>query len=200
MKLLLFTPYPLSIDRKIGEIEHINNDETLFYDLILQRHFDVLLISFEYYPFFLEIKNYFKGYTIFLTNECDNLSYKKILEVADYCYTYLEIYKLNIRLMYLRKRILKLNATVFRYKDFFFNFATNELYKNSEPIKLSQADVELLKALIKNRNKYLSKEEILEECDHIESGNSIKVLITHLRKIGFDIENKKNVGYRLKEI
>jgi len=46
----------------------------------------------------------------------------------------------------------------------------------------------------------IAQEEILEECDHIESENSIKVLITHLRKIGFDIENKKNVGYRLKDI
>jgi biotin operon repressor len=36
------------------------------------------------------------------------------------------------------------------------------------------------------------------ECDSIESETSIKVLISRLRKLGFKIENKKNLGYKIK--
>jgi len=37
------------------------------------------------------------------------------------------------------------------------------------------------------------------ECDSIESESSIKVLVSHLRKLGIEIENRKNLGYKIKE-
>jgi len=49
-----------------------------------------------------------------------------------------------------------------------------------------------------NRN-YLSKDFILSNCESIESEGSIKVLISKLRQLGFDIVNQKNLGYKLKE-
>ena len=100
---------------------------------------------------------------------------------------------------YLQKKLLKSKATVYKSGNLLYNFNTNELYKNSMPVKLSGAEKELLKTLIKHRNTYLSKNDILMECDSIESESSIKVLISHLRKIGFEIINQKNLGYKLKE-
>jgi len=55
----------------------------------------------------------------------------------------------------------------------------------------------LLLLFFKNRNKYLNKFKICEELE-ITQG-SLKVKITQLRQLGFDIENKREIGYKLKE-
>jgi DNA-binding response OmpR family regulator len=174
-------------------------DENGFYDIVLNKKFDVVLISFDFFGHFLEIREYIKSTVVFVNYYCDSLIYKKVLEVADYCYLYTETDKLKLRLEYLRKKTLKTKSGVFKIKNLLYNFVIDELYQNSEPVKLSSAEKELLRALIKNRNRYLSKEDILMECDTIESEASIKVLISHLRKLGIEIENQKNSGYILKD-
>jgi DNA-binding response OmpR family regulator len=174
-------------------------DDNDFYDAVLNKKFDVILISFDYFGHFLEIKEYVKSTVIFLNYYCDTMIYKKVLEVADYCYLYTEFEKLNLRLEFLRKKTLKTKSSVYKLKNLLYNFAIDELYKDSVPVKLSSAEKELLRTLIKNRNRYLSKEDILMECDTIESEASIKVLISHLRKLGIEIDNQKNSGYKLKD-
>jgi DNA-binding response OmpR family regulator len=146
----------------------------------------------------MEIKKYYKGIVIFISEICDEFVYNKVLKVADYCYTYLELFKLKIRLEYLEKKVGNLKTKIFKFKEFVFNFANNQLYKNSEPIKLTKAESEILKLLITNRNKYLSKEDIISMSSSIDSINSIKVLISNLRKLGIEIENVKSFGYKLK--
>jgi len=56
----------------------------------------------------------------------------------------------------------------------------------------------LLILFFKNQAQFISKTEIIDRLDITEG--SLKVKISNLRKIGFDIENKKEIGYRLKEI
>ncbi|QDD68097.1 hypothetical protein C6V80_09610 [Caminibacter pacificus] len=82
----------------------------------------------------------------------------------------------------------------------YFNLSTNQLCRNSKPSKTyKEAESDVLAILIKNRNKYLSKEDISAMSESIDSINSIKVIISNLRKLGFEIENVKNLGYKLKE-
>ncbi|GAB6074782.1 winged helix-turn-helix domain-containing protein [Nautilia lithotrophica] len=196
MRILCFVNYEI----KFNKFDvYYAKDENDFYDKIINKKFDVLIISFDYYSEYLNIKDYINYKVIFLTTFCDSYIYKKILEVADYCYLTHEYDKLIIRLEYLQKKILKSKSTIYKKGNILYNFNTNELYINSEPIKLSSAENELLKTLIKNKNMYLSKEDILMQCDSIESEASIKVLISHLRKLGIDIENQKNLGYKIKE-
>ena len=97
----------------------------------------------------------------------------------------------------MQKKILNSNSAIYKSDKILYNFNTNELYIDSKPVKLSLAENELLKTLLKNKKRFLSKEEILMECDSIESESSIKVLISHLRKLGIEIENKKNLGYKI---
>ncbi|MEO1927963.1 MAG: winged helix-turn-helix domain-containing protein [Nautiliaceae bacterium] len=175
-------------------------DEESFFDEVLNKKFDVLVVDFNYFKEYLEIKDFVKSTIIFLAYECNVFIYKKALEVGDYCYSYNEYEKLLIRLRYLKKKVLNSTNFVFKFGDLLYNFNARELYKSSIPVKLSGAEKELLETLIKNRNRYLSKEEILQECESIESLDSIKVLISHLRKLGFEIVNQKNLGYKLKEI
>ena len=55
--------------------------------------------------------------------------------------------------------ILKLN-------DFVINLNTQEIYKNRIPLKITQAEKELLFFLLKNKNRFVSKEEIIDSCGH----------------------------------
>ena len=168
-----------------------------FFSKVLNKKYDILVINFDFYKDLMEVRNYIKGYIIFFAEYIDEVVYKKALEVGDFCYDYNEIYKLNLRIKYLEKKILKLNSSIFKFNDLLFNFNTKELYKNKQNIKLTQAESELLQTLIKNRDRYIDKLEILDECENIGSIDSIKVLIANLRKLGFVINNKKNLGYKL---
>jgi len=196
MKILCFTPFDLKL-KKFDCMYAL--DENDFYEKILNRKYDVIIVSFDFYSEFINIKDYVHSTVVFLNSYCDSFIYKKVLEVGDYCYTYAEFDKFFLRLEYLQKKILKSKSTVYKRDNLLYNFNTNELYIDSKPVKLSSAENELLKTLIKNKNTYLSKEDILMECDSIESIDSIKVLISHLRKLGIEIENQKNLGYKIKE-
>ncbi len=124
--------------------------------------------------------------------------YKKALEVGDFCYQYSEYDKLILRLEYLQKKCLNSKTSIYKFGELLYNYTTGELYKNSLSVSLSTAEKELLRVLIKHKDKYLSKEDILSECDHIESEDSVKVLISHLRKKGINIQNCKNLGYKIR--
>ncbi len=173
-------------------------DEEQFFDEIIYKNYDVLIINFNLLESFLEVNRYYNGMVIFVTGYIDELIYKKSLEIGDYCYTYEEIWKLPYRLKYIAKKYLNQKSTVFAYKDLVFNLKTKELYKNRESVKLSPAERDILKMLVKNKDKYISKEYILDNSENIDNPSSIKVLISKLRKLGFDIINQKDLGYKLK--
>ncbi len=193
MKILIF-----GTDFKSNKYEckYINSEEN-FFDEIIFKNFDVLIIDFEYLEKFLEVKQYFKGIVIFISSYIDELVYKKALEIGDYFYTYEEKWKIAYRLKYIAKKFLNQKSNVFVFKDLIFNLKTKELYKNRELIKLSPAKKEILKLLIENKNRFISKEYILENSENIDNISSIKVLISRLRQLGFEIENQKDLGYKL---
>ena len=193
MKILIF-----GTDFKSDKYEckYINSEEN-FFDEIIFKNFDVLIIDFEYLEKFLEVKQYFKGIVIFISSYIDELVYKKALEIGDYFYTYEEKWKIAYRLKYIAKKFLNQKSNVFVFKDLIFNLKTKELYKNRELIKLSPAKKEILKLLIENKNRFISKEYILENSENIDNISSIKVLISKLRQLGFEIENQKDLGYKL---
>jgi len=170
-------------------------DNQTFIDEIYYKHNDIIITYFDYLSYLKDIKTDAK--IIFIYEYIDELIYKKALEYGDYIYTFDEIWKINYRIKYIQKQ---LNIKdIFKYKDLIFNLKTQNLYKNKELINLSNAMLDLLTLLIKNKNKFISKEFFLYNSDYIKNESSIKVLISKLRKIGFKIENQKNSGYKIKE-
>jgi len=174
-------------------------DENNFYNEILFKHYDILIINFDFLSSFLEINKFFKGIVIFIYSFVDEIIYKKALEIGDYFYIFNEIWKVPYRLKYISKRILNQKNDIFIFNDLIFNLKTKTLYKKRKNIKLSPSERDILKLLIKNRNKFISKEFILENSENVDNISSVKVLISKLRKIGFKIENQKNLGYKIKE-
>ena len=195
MKVLIFG---VEYYNKNYDLEYVY-DADEFYEKILSKKYDVLIVNFDLFEYVSEIKKFFEGKIIFISAFIDELIYKKSLEMGDFCYSFDEMWKLNYRLLYLRKHILGLNSMIFKYGSLIFDLKRKVLYKNNEEIFLSPAEKEILKLLILNKNQYLSKDFILNNCEYIESENSIKVLISKLRHLGFDIINQKNLGYKLKE-
>jgi len=195
MKVLIFGVEYFNKDYELEYVYEIDE----FYEKILSKKYDVLIVNFDLFEYVSEIKKFFEGKIIFISAFIDELIYKKSLEMGDFCYSFDEMWKLNYRLLYLRKHILGLNSMIFKYGSLIFDLKRKVLYKNNEEIFLSPAEKEILKLLILNKNQYLSKDFILNNCEYIESENSIKVLISKLRHLGFDIINQKNLGYKLKE-
>jgi len=187
-------------------VEYTNRDYDLeyvyevdeFYAKVLNKKYDVLIVNFDLFEFVSEVKRFFEGEIIFISSFIDELVYKKSLEIGDFCYHFNELWKVDFRLKYLQKELLNLNSNIFKYKDLIFDLKRKVLYKDKKEVFLSPAERELLKLLVVNRN-YLSKDFILSNCESIESEGSIKVLISKLRQLGFDIVNQKNLGYKLKE-
>ena len=179
------------------DLEYVYNVDE-FYTKVLNKKYDVLIVNFDLFEFVSEIKRFFEGKIIFISSFIDELIYKKSLEIGDFCYHFNEVWKVGFRLKYLQKELLNLNSNIFKYKDLIFDLKRKVLYKDKKEVSLSPAERELLKLLIVNKN-YLNKDFILNNCENIESESSIKVLISKLRQLGFDIVNQKNLGYKLKE-
>jgi len=195
MKIFLFD-YQQSLN---GSNITFTNSVNEFYETFLDYHYDILVVNFDFYAEVKEFVSVYNGYIIFLCNYSDELIYKKSLDIADYCYSYDELFKLKHRIEYLKRKIYKVRGSIYKYKNLLYNFNTNALYKDSQIVKLTKAQQELIELLIKNRNNFLSNDDIVNICAYIGSKASIKVIISSIRKLGFDIISKQNLGYKLKE-
>ncbi|WP_457560206.1 hypothetical protein [Caminibacter sp.] len=173
----------------------VNGFDELYEEI--DKKYDVLILNFLDIADFLELKNYFEGVVIFLCNYVDELTYKRALEEGDYCYGFNELFRLHYRLEYLKRKFKK--RKFFKYKNLFFDLENERLFKNREEIGLPKGEKEVLKILIQNKDKYLDKFKIVELCDYVDNEESVKVLISRLRKLGFEIESLKNQGYKIKE-
>jgi len=194
MRILVFR---VDYVNKNYDLEYVY-DVDEFYTKVLNKKYDVLIVDFDLFEFVSEVKRFFEGKIIFISSFIDELVYKKSLEIGDFCYDFNELWKVDFRLKYLQKELLNLNSNIFKYKDLIFDLKRKVLYKDKKEVSLSPAERELLKLLVVNKS-YLNKDFILNNCENIESESSIKVLISKLRQLGFDIVNQKNLGYKLKE-
>jgi DNA-binding response OmpR family regulator len=196
MKVLYFDyrDYLLNLIEKV----FVNNPNS-FYDEIIYKKYDLLIINFDFFNYLYEVKKFFSGSIIFLAAEMNENIYKKALMIGDYCYNYNELFKIPVRLEYLKNKIHNAKSGILKLNDFVINLNTKEVYKNRIPLKFTAAEKELLFFLLKNKNRFITKEEIIDSCENIDSIDSVKVIISSLRKKGLEIENQKNLGYKIKE-
>lgn len=92
-------------------------------------------------------------------------------------------------------------------KDFILNIANNTIIKDDKVIDLTKNEYKILKYLIENREKIVSREDIMDvlwESDCFVDDNTLSVNITRLRskleELGLKniIETKRGQGYILK--
>ena len=96
---------------------------------------------------------------------------------------------------------------IFNYKDLKYNLATSEVEFKEEVIELTKNESRILYTLIKNKEKIVSRNEIIQELwqsDEFVDDNTLTVNINRLRKkleeigaIGY-LQTKRGQGYILK--
>ncbi|WP_373070662.1 response regulator transcription factor [Sulfurimonas sp.] len=99
------------------------------------------------------------------------------------------------------KRVEKNVGIITLQKDLFFNSGTQELYQNGFIVSLGVKELELIKLLIDNRSRTVTKDEISEALWPLDSTSesSIKNLVLRIRKkLNTDIiVSVRGIGYRL---
>lgn len=123
------------------------------------------------------------------------------LSIDGYIIKPVELDKLINTINKAMKRTQKSRGLIALKKGLFYNSDTQELYKNGSLISLGLKELELLKLLIFNHSRTVTKEEISEQLWPLESisESTIKNLILRIRKkIDSDIIiSVRGIGYRL---
>lgn len=99
----------------------------------------------------------------------------------------------------IKNRFLQ-NSNEIEYKDIKYNIETKEIYKKDKLINLGEIQLAIFDKLIKNKNKIVLQEELIEYLDK-QSSNALRVAISKLKnKLDLNIKNVRGKGYILEEI
>lgn len=140
-------------------------------------------------------------------NELDELV--SINYGADYYITKpfnIQILLAKINAVLRRTNIIKVNDKI-DAKDFILNISNSTITKNDKTIDLTKNEYKILKYLVKNRGKIVSREDIMEclwESESFIDDNTLSVNITRLRtkleelELKDLIETRRGQGYILK--
>lgn len=95
------------------------------------------------------------------------------------------------------------NYSIWKYKDAVVNFSSYQAIYCGEDADVKPKEIDILKLLLENENKVLSREKILDnvwyDSEEVPYDRVVDVYIKNLRKkLGLDcIVTVKNVGYKL---
>ena len=111
---------------------------------------------------------------------------------------------LMVRMEKVLKRSGKLNE-VYHFRDLTLDNSNRRLHRNGEEINLTPLEFDVLAVLMKNKNRTVSRERILNEIwgqDYFGDIRTVDVRIANLRKklgLAEEIRTISKAGYRLEE-
>ena len=122
----------------------------------------------------------------------------------DYIVKPFEIVTLLVRIERVLARTGRLNQ-VYRFRDLTLDAENRTLTYAGEPIDLPPLEFDVLAVLMKNKNRTVSRERILNEIwgeDYFGDIRTVDVRVANLRKklgLGDEIRTISKTGYRLEE-
>lgn len=135
---------------------------------------------------------------IFITSLADIDSLAKGFESGadDYIKKPFDFDELLIRIRALIAKAYQSTTQKISYGDLIFDLHSETLTQNGQNVKLTLSEKKILKIFLKNLGKLVLKAQIFELFDNLSDG-SLRVHLSALRKIGFNIKSEKALGYRL---
>lgn len=127
----------------------------------------------------------------------------------DYLTKPFSVVELVMRIKALERRVVSVKAQnddILRSGIFEINLARHEVLKRNEKVDLTQVEFDILKELIKNKDKALSRTEILSEVWGKDCIDDLKIIDVNIRRLRIKIEDNpaepqfivavRGLGYR----
>lgn len=198
-----------SVDSVFNGEEAIDYVETSVYDVII---LDVMMPIMDGYEFLKELRNRNNHVAVLMLTAKDALSDKvKGLDLGadDYLVKPFEFEELLARIRaLLRRNFRSTSKNVFNIYDIEIDYSKKTVLKNNVLVELTAKEYEVLECLSRNKNHFLSREQIREhvwDFDYEGESNIIDVLIKNIRKKldgGNEksiIQTKRGIGYAIIE-
>ena len=172
------------------------------YDLAL---LDIMLPGMDGFELFARMEKY-NIPVIYMTARTDSESEVRGLKsgAEDYIVKPFAIVTLLVRIEKVLARTGRLNQ-VYRYRDFTLDAENRTLTRAGEQIDLPPLEFDVFTVLIKNKNRTVSRDRILNEIwgeDYFGDIRTVDVRIANLRKklgLSEEIRTISKAGYRLEE-
>ena len=172
------------------------------YSLIL---LDIMLPGIDGFELFARMEKY-NIPVIYMTARTDSESEVRGLRdgAEDYIVKPFAIVTLLVRIEKVLARTGRLNQ-VYRYRDFTLDAENRTLTRAGEPIDLPPLEFDVFTVLIKNKNRTVTRDRILNEIwgeEYFGDIRTVDVRIANLRKklgLSEEIRTISKAGYRLEE-
>ena len=166
---------------------------------------DIMLPGMDGFQLFALMEKY-NIPVIYMTAKTDSESEVRGLKESaeDYIVKPFEIVTLLVRIEKVLARIGRLNQ-VYRFQDFTLDSENRTLTRAGEPIDLPPLEFDVFAVLMKNKNRTVSRERILNEIwgeDYFGDIRTVDVRVANLRKklgLSDEIRTISKTGYRLEE-
>ena len=191
-------------DGREGLEEALRNE----YDLII---LDVMLPSMNGFEICRRLKREKQSPVIMLSAKDSVMDKVNGLQIGadDYIAKPFAIEELLARIEVVFRRQDSLNNSIVKFKDIVINKSSRSVKRNGNEISLTNKEYELLMILVDNKDKVVTREELLEKIWGYDSEAEINVVwvyISYLRKklsalhANVQIKATRNVGYSLEEM
>lgn len=174
-------------------------------DLVLM---DINLPYFDGYYFCEEIRKISKVPIIFISSANDDMNIVMAMNIGadDFIEKPFKLVVLKAKIEALLRRVYNFNSgtNLIVYKDVIFDMSRDEIKCGEELAELTKNESKILTVLLENREKIVSREEIINalwQSDNFIDENTLSVNVNRLRaklkSIGVDefITTKKRKGY-----
>ena len=166
---------------------------------------DIMLPGLDGFALFALMEQY-NIPVIYMTAKTDSESEVRGLKegAEDYIVKPFEIVTLLVRIEKVLLRTGRLNQ-IYRFKEYTLDAENRTLTRAGEPIELTPMEFDVLTVLMKNKNRTVSRDRILDEIwgeSYFGDTRTVDVRIANLRKkLGLtdEIRTISKVGYRLEE-
>ncbi len=177
-------------------------EEDHAFDLAL---LDIMLPGIDGFELFSHMERY-NIPVIYMTAKTDSESEVRGLRdgAEDYIVKPFEVVTLLVRIEKVLERTGRLNR-VYRFHDIVVDTGNRALTKRGETVELPPLEFDVFAILIKNKNRTVSRERILNEVwgeDYFGDTRTVDVRVANIRKklgLGEEIRTISKVGYRLEE-